>query len=48
MARSIGIPYEECVGLLASLKPAIAYKRGGKILVSDWQTLEAIASELNS
>jgi CRP-like cAMP-binding protein len=45
MARSIGITYEECVRLLASLKPAIAYKRGGKILVRDWEAIEASVFE---
>jgi CRP-like cAMP-binding protein len=44
MARSIGITYEECVRLIKSLKPAIAYKRGGKILLYDWAAIDAIAS----
>ncbi len=44
MARSIGITYEECVRLFKSLKPVMAYSRGGKITVHDAQKLEAIAS----
>ncbi|MBD1890535.1 Crp/Fnr family transcriptional regulator [Coleofasciculus sp. FACHB-712] len=44
MARSIGITYEECVRLFKSLKPVMAYSRGGKITVLDAQKLEAIAS----
>ncbi len=44
MARSIGITYEECVRLFKSLKPVLAYSRGGKITVLDAEALEAIAS----
>lgn len=44
IARSIGITYEECVRLFKQLQPAIAYDRGGKITVHDWQKLEAIAA----
>jgi len=44
MARSIGITYEECVRLFKSLKPVVAYSRGGKITVLDAEALEAIAS----
>jgi CRP/FNR family transcriptional regulator, cyclic AMP receptor protein len=43
MARSVGITYEECVRLMKTLKSAIAYQRGGKILVKNWQELDAIA-----
>lgn len=43
MARSVGISYEECVRLVARLKPAISYRRGGTIVVQDWQALNAIA-----
>lgn len=44
MARTIGITYEECVRLFKSLKPVVAYSRGGKITVLDAEALEAIAS----
>jgi CRP/FNR family transcriptional regulator, cyclic AMP receptor protein len=44
MARSVGITYEECVRLMKTLKSAISYQRGGKILVKNWQELEAIAN----
>ena len=42
IARSIGITYEECVRLFKKLKGIVDYKRGGTILVRDWQELEAI------
>ncbi|NJR22714.1 MAG: Crp/Fnr family transcriptional regulator [Richelia sp. CSU_2_1] len=44
IARSIGITYEECVRLFKKLKPVLAYSRGGKIIVLDWERLGAIAS----
>lgn len=44
IARSIGITYEECVRLFKQLQPIVAYHRGGKITVTDWHKLEAIAS----
>jgi CRP/FNR family transcriptional regulator, cyclic AMP receptor protein len=44
IARSIGITYEECVRLMKTLKGAIAYQRGGTILVKNWQELDAIAN----
>lgn len=44
MARSIGITYEECVRLMKTLKSAIAYQRGGKIRIENWQELDAIAN----
>lgn len=42
MARTIGITYEECVRLFKQLKDAIIYKRGGQIIIKDWQKLEDI------
>ncbi len=44
IARSIGITYEECVRLFKQLLPWVSYSRGGKIIVQDWNGLEAIAS----
>ncbi|MBE9109235.1 Crp/Fnr family transcriptional regulator [Nodosilinea sp. LEGE 07298] len=43
LARSIGITYEECVRLFKQLQGVVAYSRGGKITVLNWQKLEAIA-----
>lgn len=43
IARSIGITYEECVRLFKQLSTAVAYSRGGKITILDWQRLDAIA-----
>lgn len=43
IARSIGITYEECVRLFKQLQTIVAYSRGGKITVMDWEGLEAIA-----
>lgn len=51
IARSIGITYEECVRLFKQLHTIVAYSRGGKITVMDWDGLEAIAQgdmEINS
>lgn len=44
MARSIGITYEECVRLFKQLQCVIAYRRGGRITILDWNQLNAIAS----
>ncbi|MGI8500832.1 MAG: Crp/Fnr family transcriptional regulator [Hassallia sp.] len=44
MARTIGITYEECVRLIKSIKPTLAYSRGGKITILDANKLEDIAS----
>ncbi|OUL37834.1 cyclic nucleotide-binding protein [Nostoc sp. T09] len=44
MARSVGISYEECVRLIKSLKPIIAYSRGGKMTIIDMKKLDAITS----
>jgi CRP-like cAMP-binding protein len=44
IARSIGITYEECVRLFKQLQPIVAYRRGGRIIVTDWQKLDVIAS----
>ena len=41
IARSIGITYEECVRLFKKLKGIVNYKRGGTIIVQDWEELEA-------
>lgn len=45
IARSIGITYEECVRLFRQLRPAVQYRRGGKIVVKDWQQLNQGAEE---
>jgi CRP/FNR family transcriptional regulator, cyclic AMP receptor protein len=42
IARSIGISYEECVRLLGQIKAVVSYQRGGKIIVLDRETLDAI------
>lgn len=47
IARSIGITYEECVRLFKQLQPIVSYSRGGKIIVKDWQELEAVAADSN-
>ncbi|QIZ73268.1 Crp/Fnr family transcriptional regulator [Oxynema aestuarii] len=47
MARTVGITYEECVRLIKTMKPAITYRRGGKITIGDRESLEAIASGEN-
>ncbi len=39
LARSIGITYEECVRIFKGLKEIVIYRRGGKIIVRDWQKL---------
>ena len=44
MARSIGITYEECVRLFKQMEAVVTYRRGGKILVLDQETLAAIAN----
>ncbi|NEO03970.1 MAG: helix-turn-helix domain-containing protein, partial [Moorea sp. SIO3I7] len=46
IARSIGITYEECVRLfkkINSIQTVVTYKRGGKIIINDWQQLDAFA-----
>lgn len=45
IARSIGITYEECVRLFKKLKEVVIYKRGGTIVVRDWEKLEAMIVE---
>lgn len=42
IARSIGITYEECVRLFKKLKGIVIYKRGGTIIVQDWEKLETV------
>lgn len=42
IARSIGITYEECVRLFKKINQAVTYRRGGKIIVKDWQQLQEI------
>lgn len=39
LARSIGITYEECVRIFQGLKESVIYRRGGKIIIRDWQKL---------
>jgi len=46
IARSIGITYEECVRLFKQLKPAVTYRRGGLITVSDRAQLHSLGSGL--
>ncbi|NJL61483.1 MAG: Crp/Fnr family transcriptional regulator [Methylacidiphilales bacterium] len=43
IARSIGISYEECVRLFQKLKGIVIYRRGGKIIVEDWEKLELVS-----
>jgi CRP-like cAMP-binding protein len=43
IARSIGITYEECVRLFKQLQSIVSYCRGGRITITDWQGLDAIA-----
>ena len=45
IARSIGITYEECVRLFKKLKGIAIYKRGGIIIVRDWQKLAAASEQ---
>ena len=47
IARSIGITYEECVRLFKKLKDIVIYKRGGIIIIGDWQRLETVILESN-
>lgn len=39
MASSIGISYEECARLFKQLKGVVNYRRGGKIIIQDWEKL---------
>jgi len=43
LARSIGITYEECVRIFKGLKEIVIYRRGGKIIVRDWQKLRTFS-----
>jgi hypothetical protein len=45
IARSIGITYEECVRLFKQLKPAVTYRRGGLVTLSDRSQLHAFSSD---
>ncbi len=45
IARSIGITYEECVRLFKKLKGIVIYKRGGTIIIQDWDRLEKVIVE---
>lgn len=47
IARSIGITYEECVRLFKKLKEVVIYQRGGTIIITDWQKLEAMSFQLS-
>ncbi|GAB4544084.1 MAG: Crp/Fnr family transcriptional regulator [Pleurocapsa sp.] len=42
IARSIGITYEECVRLFKKLQGIASYQRGGKIIVKNWEQLDAL------
>ena len=42
MARRIGITYEECARLMKTLQDTVMYERGGKIVILDWEGLEAM------
>lgn len=46
IARSIGITYEECLRLFKKLKEVVIYKRGGKIIVKNWEQLEKLGKTL--
>jgi DNA-binding Lrp family transcriptional regulator len=46
IARSIGITYEECLRLFKKLKEVVIYKRGGKIIVKNWEELEALSKAM--
>ncbi|WP_414618882.1 Crp/Fnr family transcriptional regulator [Calothrix sp. CCY 0018] len=48
IARSIGITYEECVRMFHKIKGIVIYKRGGTIIVQDWDKLELVIQELLS
>ncbi len=43
IARSIGITYEECVRLFKKMNEIVIYQRGGKIIIKDWDKLEALS-----
>ncbi|VEP14124.1 putative transcriptional regulator, Crp/Fnr family [Hyella patelloides LEGE 07179] len=45
IARSIGITYEECVRLFKKLKGIVIYKRGGTIIIRDWEQLEVVIND---
>ncbi len=41
MARMIGITYEECTRLLKKMETAVSYRRGGTILIHNWELMAA-------
>ncbi|AFZ44186.1 transcriptional regulator, Crp/Fnr family [Halothece sp. PCC 7418] len=41
MARMVGITYEECTRLLKKMETAVSYRRGGTILIHDWELMAA-------
>jgi len=45
MARMIGIAYEECIRLLKQMEGAVTYRRGGTMIIHDWDLLESFASQ---
>lgn len=45
MARMIGITYEECIRLIKKMSQAITYRRGGTLIIHNWQSLESFAKE---
>ncbi|QDZ41302.1 Crp/Fnr family transcriptional regulator [Euhalothece natronophila Z-M001] len=45
MARMIGITYEECIRLIKKMSEAITYRRGGTLIIHNWQSLESFAQE---
>ncbi len=48
IARSIGITYEECVRLFKKLKGIAIYRRGGTIIVRDWEKLAAVSDFIDN
>lgn len=48
IARSIGITYEECVRLFKKLKGIVIYKRGGTIIIQDWQKLATAGNSIDN
>ncbi|PSO50353.1 MAG: cyclic nucleotide-binding protein [Cyanobacteria bacterium SW_9_44_58] len=45
MARMIGITYEECIRLLKQMEGAVTYRRGGTIIIHDWECLDSFACQ---
>ena len=39
MARMVGITYEECTRLLKKMERAVSYRRGGTIIINNWELM---------